>query len=338
MTRIGIVGLGFMGRMHYDTYAKIPGAQVVAICDADPKRAAGDLSGGWGNIGGAGTQQLPMDRIKGYTDPREMIGNAEVDVIDVCLPTPAHVEVVTAALAAGKHVLCEKPMARTAADARKIAAAAASAKGVFMPAMCMRFWAEWEWLKRAVAEEHFGKVKSAHFRRVGVMPKGWFSNGQMSGGALVDLHVHDTDFVYHVFGKPRAVFSRGHRGGSGEIDHVVTQYLFDGRNRDTVVVAEGGWNMAEGFAFTMRYTVNFERATADFDIGRKETLILYGDGKAQAAEHGKHDGYTGELSYFLECVRTRQKPDRVTADDAVTGLTIVEAEKKSVESGQVVVV
>ena len=92
MTRIGIIGLGFMGRMHYGVYDKLPEAKVVAVADANPKRAAGDLSGGWGNIDGGGITQLPMDRIRGTTDWRELIAMPEVDVVDICLPTPAHVE------------------------------------------------------------------------------------------------------------------------------------------------------------------------------------------------------------------------------------------------------
>src|SRR5947209_13142319 len=108
MVRVGIIGLGFMGRMHYGTYGKIPEARVVAVSDESPKRAAGDLSDGWGNVPGADVQRLPMDRIRGTTDWREMLKWDEVDVVDICVPTPAHVEVATAALAAGKHVLCEK--------------------------------------------------------------------------------------------------------------------------------------------------------------------------------------------------------------------------------------
>ena len=88
MTRIGIIGLGFMGRVHYDTYSKVSGAEVVAVCDADPKRAAGDLSDTWGNVDKGSTRQLPMDRIKGTTDWRELITLPQVDVIDICVPTP----------------------------------------------------------------------------------------------------------------------------------------------------------------------------------------------------------------------------------------------------------
>ena len=340
MARIGIIGLGFMGRVHYDTYSRVNGAEVVAVCDADPKRAAGDLSDTWGNVDKGSTRQLPMDRIKGTCDWRELITLPQVDVIDICVPTPGHVEVATAALATGKHVVCEKPLARTSAEARQIADAAAAATGMFMPAMCMRFWPEWEWIKRAADEGAYGRVLSAHFRRVGSIPQGWFRNGQLSGGALLDLHVHDTDFVYHMFGRPKAVFSQGHVGNSGEIDHVVTQYQDGGTSGaggagPAAVVAEGSWTAAEGFGFRMQAAVHFERATAEYELGRKDNaLLVYADGKATAPEVASHDGYVGEMNYFLECIRTGQRPKRVTAEDAVAGIRIVEAEKKSIETGQ----
>lgn len=333
MTRIGIIGLGFMGRTHYEAYQKLPQARVVMVADRDPKRAAGDLSGGWGNLGTGAVTQLPMDRIRGVTEFQKLIDDPEVDVVDICVPTPGHVEAALAALSAGKHVICEKPLALSSADARRIAAAAAQARGFFMPAMCVRFWPQWQWLKRTVAERHYGAARSAVFRRLGPMPAGWFKDGKLSGGAIFDLHVHDTDFVYYLFGKPRGVYSRGYSKTSGEIDHLITQYLYE---PDMLVSAEGGWSMAEGYPFAMKYTVNFDRATADYDSSRSDgPLLLYGEGKCQKIETPAADGFVSELAYFVECVQTRTKPERVTADDAVMALQIIEAEKRSVASGNV---
>ena len=333
MVRVGIVGLGFMGRMHYSAYARIADAQVVAVCDADPRRAAGDLSGGWSNVAGATVERLPMDRIRGTTDPQALFEMPEVDVIDICLPTPAHRQIATAALASGKHVLCEKPMALTSGDARAIAHAAAQARGYFMPAMCVRFWSEWEWLKQTIQEERYGALRSLSLRRLGTMPQGWFSNGDMSGGAIIDMHVHDTDFVLDLLGMPAAVFSRGYRGGSGQIDHIMTQYLFEATEAP-IVSAEGSWTMAEGYPFAMRYIANFVSATADYDSSRTPALQVYVDGKAEHPVLNGEDGYTRELRYFIECVRDGRRPTRVTAEDAVEGLEIVEAEKRSIASGR----
>src|SRR5262245_47141740 len=109
MTRIGLVGLGFMGRMHISAYAKMPHARIVAIADQDPKRAAGDFSGAWGNIAGA-AERLDMTGVTGTTDFQALIENPDVDLVDICVPTPAHETLAVAALETGKHVLCEKPL------------------------------------------------------------------------------------------------------------------------------------------------------------------------------------------------------------------------------------
>ncbi len=331
MTRIGIIGLGFMGRMHIGAYGKVPDARLVAIADQDAKRASGDFSGGWGNIAGS-AESLDMTGITGTTDFQALIRNPDVDVVDICVPTPAHEALAIAALEAGKHVLCEKPLALDSASASRIAEAAARAKGLFMPAMCMRFWPQWKWLKQAVDEGRYGRVMGATFRRVASMPPGWFSNGQMSGGALLDLHIHDTDFVFHLLGRPDAVFSRGYSKTSGRTDHIVTEYLYD--RGPALVGAEGSWCMANGFSFTMRYTVNFEQATADFDIGREHQLIVSQDGTPELIDLAG-DGYEAELAYFVDSVRTGRAPSLVTANDAVTGMRILEAEQRSIESGEI---
>jgi predicted dehydrogenase len=335
MAKIGIIGLGMMGRTHYEAYHEI-GATVVAVADQDPRRAAGDLSGTAGNVLEGGLTRLPMDRIKGTTSASELIAMADVDVVDVCLPTTQHADVVTEALRAGKHVLCEKPLARTAADGERIAAAARDARGLFMPAMCMRFWPQWAWLKRAVAERRYGAVKSATFRRVAAMPPGgWYRNGAVSGGAALDLHIHDTDFVQFLFGMPKAVSSRGYTKTTGEIDHLSTHYLYDDI---PLVAAEGGWTFADGYGFTMQYTVNFDdNATADFDLSRGEQqLRLSHNGKTEAIDCGKEFGYAGELRYFLDCVNKGTRPTIVTADDAVRSLKLVEAEVQSCRTGETV--
>ncbi len=329
--KIGIIGLGMMGRTHYEAYQGIEGAQIVAVADQDPKRAAGDLSGTAGNVLKEGVNKLPMDKIRGTTNASELIAMKDVEVVDICLPTTQHVELAVEALKAGKHVLCEKPLARTAADAEKIASAARSAKGMFMPAMCMRFWPQWTWLKQAVEQKRFGKVLAATFRRVASMPPGWYRDGKISGGAALDLHIHDTDFVQHLFGMPRTVRSVGYSKTSGEIDHLSTQYLYD---NIPLVSAEGGWCLADGYGFSMQYTVNFETATADFDLARgDQPLKLISNGKSETVDCGSGYGYAAELRYFLDCITRGEKPGIVTADDGVRSIRIVEAEVRSARTG-----
>ena len=331
MIRVGIIGLGMMGGMHYRAWGGIDGAQIVAVADADAKKAAGDLSGSWSNMPGAATQ-LDMSAIRGTTDPRELIAMDEVDLVDICVPTPAHADLAVAALEAGKHCVCEKPLARTAEQARAIAAAAETAKGFCLPAMCVRFWPQWVWLAEAVQDGRFGAVLDATFRRVGATPPGWFANGELSGGAILDLHLHDTDFVKFAFGKCEAVQCFGRIGKTGCVDQIVSHYLYgDG---GPVVTAEGSWAMADGFPFRMDYTVNFEQATAEYVMLREQPLMVYREGKAEAVDCPGGDGWQNELAYMAKCVASGKAPTTITAADAAESIAIVEAEAESVRTGR----
>jgi len=265
----------------------------------------------------------------------DLIADPEVDLVDICVPTSDHVRISVAALAAGKHVICEKPMARTSGDCRLIVEAAATSPGYFMPAMCMRFWPGWDWLKQAIDEGTYGKVLAARFRRVS-SPPGWsrgsYFKGGESGGALFDLHIHDTDFIQHCFGRPQSVFGSGRSRFSGAVDHIVTSYQVE---CGAVVTAEGSWIMTEGYPFTMAYTVNFENATADFDIGRgAEALKIYQEDRpVETVDLGDEDGYTRELRHIVESIRDGRPPSVVTATDGLSAVEICEAEEQSVASG-----
>ena len=340
MTNIGIVGLGFMAATHIRAYRQVENARVTALCNPSGRHLDGDFTGVSGNVGAIDPVKLDLAGVKATKDFADLLDDPAIDAIDICAPTKAHGDLAIAALRAGKHVLCEKPLARTAQVAREIFETAAKAKGMFMPAMCLRFWPEWAWLKEAIAEGHYGKVLAARFRRV-AEPPGWgkntFFNGAESGGALFDLHVHDTDFVQFCFGRPNSVFSTGYVKFTGAIDHVVTQYAVAS---GAIVHAEGSWAMTPGFGFNMSYTVNFERATADYDIARgKEALRLSEEGQAARVvpmPPDPPDGYVGELRHFVGCIRTGQPPALVTAADGLASVEICEAEEKSVHERRIV--
>ena len=334
---IGIVGLGFMAVMHIRAYRQVEGANIAAICNPSGNRLNGDFSDVFGNLDSGDPVKLDMSQVKAYQSFDELLTDDSIDVIDICAPTRTHVELTKAALAAGKHVLCEKPLARKLDDAREIADAAANAKGLFMTAMCLRFWPQWAWLKEVVASGRYGKVLGAHFQRIAEPPawgQGAYFNGEVSGGGLFDLHVHDTDFVQHVFGKPKSVYSTGFTKVSGAIDHVLTQYEVDCGAK---VSAEGSWAMTPGWGFNMSYRCIFERATADYDIGREdEPLRLFEEGgEKQVIKCEGVDGYVGEMEHLVECVRLGQAPS-VSAADGLSAVEICTAEEESAKTGQIV--
>ncbi len=338
--RVGIVGTGFMAVAHIRAYQQVEGMEIAALCNPSGRHLDGDFSEVHGNVGSDEPVQLDMTHITAYRDLGELLADESIDLIDITTPTFLHHEQALAALASGRHVLCEKPMARTGEDAREIAAAAKNATGFFMPAMCLRFWPEWKWVKSAVEDKRFGRVLSARFRRVAEAPawgQNTFLDGKKSGGALLDLHIHDADFVRFCFGEPKSIYAQGHRKVSGEIDHVLAQYEVQ---CGAAVSAEGSWAMTEGFGFSMEYTVNFERATADFDNTRGEDCLkIFEEGKKpETLKLNAPDGYVGQIAYFAKCIREGRAPSMVTAADGAGSVELCEAAGRSIESCEIVAV
>jgi predicted dehydrogenase len=155
--------------------------------------------------------------------------------------------------------------------------------------------------------------------------------GSDLGGALFDLHIHDTDFVNHLFGRPAGVSSTGVLDPAGSINHVVTQYHYpDGPS----VCAEGSWLLTQGF--NMAYTLYCERATLDFDLARgPDALRVTEAGQPpRVVAPDPIDGYGAEVRYMVDCVARGRRPEIVTARDGLTALEICEAEEQSIRTGQ----
>ena len=338
MINVGVIGLGMMGLTHLDAYAKRNDVKVVAVADKDSQRLSGKKRAA-GNVEGQAQGGFDVTTVKGYTEGLDLINDPAVAMVDVCVATPWHVEIALAALAAGKHILVEKPLARTAANAERLANAASKSKGLAMCAMCMRFWPGWTWLKEAIDDNRFGPVRSAQFRRLACMPPGaFYANAEMSGAAILDLHLHDTDFVQFCFGLPAAVYSRGYSKTTIGIDHVVTQYIYEPKAGQPapIVSAEGTWAYDAAYEFRMEYTVNFERATAVYDMRATDKLIVYETGQKRPIELGDRMGYDIEIEYFLNCIRTNSPPTTITLADAARAIRITEAEEKSARTGEIV--
>ncbi|MFC1806139.1 Gfo/Idh/MocA family protein [Planctomycetota bacterium] len=337
MVKVGVLGLGFMGQMHFNTYKAYRRAKVTAICDGDPKKLAGDW-GVAGNIEDTRAEPVDLSGIAAYAKPAALFADPNVDVVDITLPTFLHAKHAIAALKAGKHVICEKPLALTVADCEKVIAAAKKAKRLLMVAHCIRFWPEWVVLKKLIDSKRYGKVLSASFWRKSLTPtwswNAWLMADQRSGGAVLDLHIHDTDFINYAFGIPKAVRSTGVIGGvtKSAIDHVVTQYIYP---RGPQITAEGGWAMAPGFGFTHGFCVIFEKATVEHDAKSGLPLTVHTTaGKTLTPKVPAGDGYIAELRHFVDCVAKGTKPTVVTPQAARDAVKVCLAEAKSVKTGR----
>lgn len=330
---VGVIGLGFMGRTHVACYRDARAAglpcRLVAVADGNAERREGRGEGS-GNISTGAQDDRIFDpaEVRGYDDASGLLADDGVDLVSVCTPTPTHVELALAAIEAGKHVLVEKPLALSSDAARRVADAARGSGRIVMPAMCIRFWPAYAWVKRAVDSGEFGAVRSATFHRLGSTPgwAGFYADASRSGGALMDLHIHDADFVRHCFGEPAEVVS------VGSINHVTTAYRFT--SGPDMVVAEGGWGHEPGFGFRMRFVVCFEGATAEFDLSREPHLQLSRAEACEGVEVEALTGYDAEIRHLVSCIAEGRSEASVTCEDAAASLALVEAERRSLETGR----
>lgn len=333
--RIGICGLGFMGRQYFSHLRDHASTRVVAVCDRDAGRRAGDWSDSVGNIGAREGQRGDMAGINAYADWNELIADESVDAVAITLPTPMHTDATVRALEAGKHVLCEKPMALTLADCDRMIAAAQRSGRTLMVAQCIRFWPQYEEIKRRVDAGEIGAVRFASLKRLASPPGysqgDWLMDGTKSGGALFDLHVHDVDFAQHLLGLPVKLTAQGCGGPSGAIDHVVSTYIYDdGR----YAMLEGGWLFHAPWPFEMAITVVGENGTLDWSMNRGPDVYLYRGGEEpEKIVVGDETGWTRELYYFATCVRDGRAVQRCLPESSRAGIALALLEREAVERG-----
>jgi predicted dehydrogenase len=212
MIRIGIVGVGFMGMIHYLAARKLKGAKVTAICSRDPKKLAGDWRGIRGNFGPPGAK-IDLTGIKKYPSLDDLLGDPNIDLVDVCNPTHLHAVTAIAALQAGKHVLVEKAIALEPHEADAMVKAAKKAGRLLMVAHVLPFFPEFGYAAEVIRTNAHGRVVGGHFKRVISRPD-WsadIGDAAKTGGPAVDLHIHDTHFIGLICGVPAKVFSVGCR-------------------------------------------------------------------------------------------------------------------------------
>ena len=332
--RVGIVGFGFMGRMHYRCWKALEGVEIAAICDANPNIAE-DTKKEAGNIEGA-AQTVDFNKVQIYQDFQKMLSEHKLDAVSLTLPTYLHAEYSKKALQAGVNILCEKPMALNVADCERMIEAAKTSGKVMQIGHCIRFWPEYAKAKEIVAGGDYGRPVAATFQRLGAPPNwawnDWIMDRQRSGAMPLDLHIHDTDFVRYLFGMPRAVHSFATKGPGGQLVHIVTQYLYDD---EKVVTAEGSWAMMPAFGFEMSFNIVLEKATLVYDCTRKPTFkICPAQGQAFTPELEKGDGYSLEIAHFAKLIRGQNPRPVTTLEQSRNSVKIVEAEIKSVSEGR----
>ncbi|MEA3367625.1 MAG: Gfo/Idh/MocA family oxidoreductase [Planctomycetota bacterium] len=335
---VAVVGLGMMGTTHFRGYQEIPEAEVVAVCDVSGRKLAGDWSEAAGNIDTGAAARQDLSSLRTYDDLAALLADDAVDLVDLCVPTFQHAVSTVRALEAGKHVMCEKPMARTSEECRRMIQAAEAADRVLAVGHVLRFWPEYVLIKEMIDSRAYGKVTSAMLTRLSPRPgwtwENWILDEARSGGAPLDLHIHDADTVQWYFGRPEAVSAVGAEEAKA-MGHIVATYHWpDG----PAVVAEGGWDYPASFPFRMEASLVFERAAVAFSTMTSPTLAVYEEGAEEPIhpEVPQADGYTEELRYVVQCVDRGERPERLPPTEAAAAVAIIEAEVQAARSGQAV--
>ncbi|MCA9864361.1 MAG: Gfo/Idh/MocA family oxidoreductase [Thermomicrobiales bacterium] len=330
MVRVAVLGAGFMGGVHSKAYATLPDADIAVIYSPSPDRGqplAEELGVPWSDN---------LDAI--LADPG-------VDAVDICLPTPQHRPVTEAAIAAGKHVLLEKPIAMTLADAQALVTLADDSDRTVMMAHVLRFWPEYVEIARQAHAGDLGRLRSGFASRRQPFPA-WsklFSRSDLTGGAVIDMMIHDFDALNWVFGTPVAVTARGEQNerSGGGFDQV--QVLIDYPNGTSALV-DGGMTMPESYPFSSRLEVLGEDAAVEYTFragGRSvemgsgvNELVLYPNaGDPAILELAQADPYANECAAFLDAIRTGSSPDRATPHDGLVALATALAARQSLEQG-----
>jgi predicted dehydrogenase len=318
---VALLGGGFMARTHAASFAALTDrAQVRVVCS---------LSGADAIAAGLGAETS--------TDWEAAIALPDVDAVDICLPTPLHRPVAERALAAGKHVLLEKPIALSLDDADAIGAAAEAAGRVLMVGHVLRFMPEIGELRRVLEGGELGRPVAASALRLSAPPdwNAWMLDPAMSGGVIVDMMIHDFDILNALLGPARRVDARGAAGGR----HF--QMLLEHDGGPSAV--EGSHAMPGSYPFTANLRVLCERgvlehrfvagAGDEVDAAMQSVLGVHPvDGEARQF-HEPGDPWEAQLGHFLECVESGTSPRDGSFAQARAALAVALAARASAESG-----
>lgn len=339
MVKVGLIGIGFMGVTHFKALQNVRGACVAAICTRDAKKLAGDWRTIKGNFGDAGGQQN-LSNVARYDAIEKILADDSIDLIDICLPTHLHRETAIAALRAGKHVLVEKPIALNLKDADAMIAAAKTAGKLLMVAHVLRFLPAFAEAADIVQSEKYGALRALHLKRVISSPK-WasephFEDVQKSGGPVLDLHIHDTDFVLHLLGAPNRVRATGFLAANGTGLYINSQYCFDGRN--LAVSAQSGALSMPGVSFEHGYDLYFENAALRFNnlCTGEEILLATADGKTKRYRPRRPEAFVAQLQHAADCVRENRESSLIAGAAARASLAVCLQERRALATGKAV--
>ena len=314
---VAVIGSGFMGETHLGVW--VNKAERVILCSNDREKGAA-LAARFG--------------CAFYGDYKEMLKKEKVDIASVCVPTPLHAPITVDCLRGGAHVLCEKPFAPSTEEAEEMIRVAEETGKLLMVAHCVRFSKHYEFLRRCIAEQRFGKLRYLHLYRHSAAPawstSNWLTDPGTSGGVVRDMHIHDTDLIKHLLGTPQSVYT------TGDPLFCSTVYRFDG---DCFVTAAASWRGTRSFAFESGFDASFESAVVRLAEGKLQLITDAPTGYSPEAEEYPsylqgETNYENEIEYLCQCLTQGVPPLHCMPEENLESLRINMAEFQSLTAGE----
>lgn len=292
-----MIGLGLAGRvLHLEALLRNKRAVLVAVSDIDNSR----LEAFRNEFG---------PKVETYVDYGDILKDERVKAVFITSPTPTHVEISLKALKAGKHVLCEKPISNSLEEARMLVEESDRSKDqILMIGHVLRFWPEYVRAKQAVDSGSLGRPILARAYRAVSMPMGYeqfYQKASLSGGVLVDLAIHDLDFMRWMMGDVRSVFAQGGnytgKGDESLVDYAQVHLNFkDG----AMGYANASWCIPNGYPLEASFEVACEKGLVSI-YNPQHSFILYEEGAAPLGVTPlEENGYYLEQDAFLRAIQT----------------------------------
>jgi len=307
---VAVIGTGFWGRNHARNFKEIDETELLAVCDINPERAK------------AVAEQFDVDA---YTDSRKLLKRRDIEAVAICTWSTKLAFEALRALKAGKHVLLEKPMARTTREARKILELARTKERILMVGFLMRFIPGVQRIREAVNNQEIGSIVCATARRVSQWPE---RIGDV--GVIKDLAIHDIDIMRNLFAEdPVAVYAK-----AGSLKH----RKFEDYAQIMLAFNEGKTAFIEANWLTpykiRRLIVTGSEAIMTVDYLTQEVTIETA-GQTLTPRYDWAEPLKLELQHFSNCV-LRNKQPTITGKDGLKALQIAEAALKSAEKCKII--
>ncbi len=344
--RVGLAGTGDIGRLHARALKTNPTVELYVNAGANPAKAA------------AFAREFEAGLYGSYG---EMLADPRVRAVDLCIPNDLHRRYAEQAAAAGKAILCEKPMALSLEDAEAMIAAARRAGVLLMIAHPLRFWPEYIRMREVLRSCELGSCLAMTMRRMLSLyvsvpgEQGWRRESARMGGAVIDLQIHDLDFLYWCFGLPERVFCEATGHTPGDLNHSYATLHYAG---GPIALIESSY-LLQGDPMVFSAKAVCERGTLDYALHLEQFDMHALPGSEAGRAHGRDAAslvcyrankapevlatqepdifasvFQRELAYFVDCVLGRRNNDLLPAEDSLAALQIALACKRSVETGK----